>query len=98
MEAKALRKLHSSLELLDPEIAEDLYADELLTKLDKEKIDAVEVPTKKVKLILATLGRRNPKKALTGLIKALEKSKEENEEILKKISEGNAAMASLQVL
>ena len=97
MEANALRKLHSSLGLLDPEIAGDLYADDLLTRLDKEKIDAETVPTKKASLILKILGRRNPKKALQGVIKALEKSKEQNEEILTKISEGSAAMAIIEL-
>ena len=83
-----MRKLHSSVGLLDPEVAEDLYAEELLTKLDKEKIDAEAVPTKRARLILTTLERRNPKKSLKALIKALEKSKEQNEEFLIKISEG----------
>ena len=92
MEASALRKLHSSLGLIDPAVAEDLFANSLLTRLDKEKIDAEAVPTKKASIILTTLGRRNPKKALQGLITALEKSKEQNEEILKKISEGIASL------
>lgn len=91
MAARALRKLHSSLHLLDPEIAEDLFAESLLTRVDKEKIDAGNTPTKKASLILNTLGRREPKKALQGLIRALEKDKIENEEMLKKISEGSAA-------
>ena len=97
MEASTLRKLHSSLDLLDPEVAEDLYANNLLSKGDKEKIDAATTPTKKASLILSILGRRNPKKALRGLIKALEKSKEENEEILMKISEGSAAVAIIEM-
>lgn len=91
MEAGVLRKLHANLDLIDPEVAEDLYADSLLTRRDKEKIDAETVPSKKAALILSILGRRNPKKALVGLIKSWEKDKEQNEEILKKVSQGNAA-------
>ena len=88
MEAGVLRKLHANLDLIDPEVAEDLYADSLLTRRDKEKIDAETVPSKKAALILSILGRRKPKKALEGLIKSWEKDKEQNEEILTKLSQG----------
>ena len=65
-----------------------LYAEFLITRPEYEKINAECVRTKKARLILDALGNCDGKKAIEGLIEALEQEKEANEQFLRKIEEG----------
>ena len=88
MAEKALRRLYKYVGLLDPSIVDYLYAEFLITKPEHEKIIAEGDRTNKTRLILGALGNRDGKKAIEGLIEALEQEKEANETFLRKIEEG----------
>ena len=88
MAEKALRKLHQYVGLLDPGVLEDLYGKSLVTKTERERINAEGERTKKAGLILDALENRDAKRAIEGLIEVLEKDDIANEKFLHKITEG----------
>ena len=88
MAEKALRRLYKFVDHLDPSVLSYLYGEHLITKPERERIDAVSERTKKAGLILDSLANRDAKKAMEGLIEALEQDEEANEVFLGKIAEG----------
>ena len=88
MAEKALRRLHKYVDLLDPVVLEDLYGESLITKREHERINAEGERSKKAGLILDALENRDAKRAIEGLIEALEKDEDANEKFLNKIAEG----------
>ena len=88
MAQKALRRLHKYVDLLDPGVLEDLYGESLITKRERERINAEGERTKKAGLILDALENRDAKRAIEGLIETLKQDEEANEKFLHKIAEG----------
>lgn len=88
MAQKALRRLHKYVDLLDPSVLNYLYGESLITKREYDRINAESERTKKAGLILDALENREAKRAMKGLIEALEEDKEANETFLHKIEEG----------
>ena len=88
MAEKALRKLFTYLEYLNPDVLDYLFGEGLITKPEKERIEGEVAQTNKARLILEALEMRDEKKAMRGLIDALKKDAEANEKFLLKIAEG----------
>ena len=88
MAENALRRLYKHVSLLDTSVVDYLFAEFLITRPEYEKINAEGDRTNKARLILDALGNRDGKKAIEGLIEALEQEKEANEKFLRKIEEG----------
>ena len=88
MAEKALRKLFTYVESLNPDVLDYLFGEGLITRPEKERIETEPARIKKAKLILEALELRNAKKAIRGLIEALKKDEEANENFLLKIAEG----------
>ena len=88
MAEKALRRLHKYVDLLDPSVLNHLYGENLITKRERERINAEGERTKKAGLILDALENRDGERAIEGLIEALKKDEEANEKFLHRIEEG----------
>ena len=87
--SKALKKLYAKLtRSLEPDTAADFLSENLITVIEKEKIDAGSTRTQKNTRLLDALRRRDNLKAIKGIIKVLEEEKEANEEILRDIAAG----------
>ena len=87
--SKALRKLYAKLtRSLEPDTAADFLSENLITAIEKEKIDAGSTRTQKNTRLLDALRRRDSLKAIKGIIKVLEEEKEANEKILRDIAAG----------
>ena len=87
--SKALRKLYAKLtRSLEPDTAADFLSENLITAIEKEKIDAGSTRTEKNTRLLDALRRRDNLKAIKGIIKVLEEEKEANEKILRDIAAG----------
>ena len=88
MAEKALRKLFTYVEYLNPDVLDYLFGVGLITRNEKARIETEASRTEKAKLILENLLLRDEKKAIWGLIDALKKDEEVNEKFLLKIAEG----------